>query len=416
MPRRIQHLSMVWAALAAALFAASVQAQDAKPRVTHEMLQQMRANAGRLQQLEQISANRAATIASLMSKWQPAAAALGYKAAAWAPDFQAALNKATDGQLLDLFDAPNYEAVRALLQSRSRAAALAADSGTILDLGGLASDLTFTPVNPPCRIFDTRNYGGGVAPTGGTQRDYQVYGSAATISAQGGNPAGCPAPAGEPVGIAANFTAVPLANGHLRVFPYGGSLPTVSFLNFTSGVNIANAGIVSTCYLCGFDLSVYNAAQAHHIADVMGYFYPAKEGVPGLSATSATTYLTNNTCTNYSGGTVTITTPGSGYVTVTAQAMMGFNTTGGQRQALVHLGTNATDCPFQSGAQGFQAAQVVTGANLGFLYETVPVSRTIYVGSAGTYTYYLNGQSPEAGGSTNVYFWYAAMQARYSAR
>jgi hypothetical protein len=414
MPRRIQRLSMVCVALAAALFAPWVQAQDAKPRVTQEMLQQMQANAQRLQQLAQISANRAATIASLMSKWQPAAASLGYKAAAWAPEFQAALNKASDGQLLDLLDARNYEAVRAVLQSRSHAAALPTGNVNPRDLGGLATDLTFTPVNPPCRIFDTRNYGGGVAPGAATQRDYQVYGAAATIAAQGGNPAGCPAPAGEPVGVAANFTAVPLVTGHLRVFPFGGSLPTVSFLNFTSGVNVANAGIVSTCYLCGFDLSVYNAAQTHHIADVMGYFYPAKEALPGLSATSATTFLTNNTCTNYSGGTVTITTPGAGYVTVTAQAMMQFNTTGGTRQAEVYLGTTAAECLFSVPAQGYQAALVTAGANLGSIYKTVPVSRTVLVPSAGTYTYYLNGLSSDL--TNNVFFWFAAMQADYSAR
>ena len=80
----------------------------------------------------------------------------------------------------------------------------------------------------------------------------------------------------------------------------------------------------------------------------------------------------------------------------------------------MHLGTTAADCPFQTPAQGFQAADVRTGANLGTLYETVNVSRTVFVGAAGTYTYYLNGQSPDL--ANNVYFWFAAMQARYSAR
>jgi hypothetical protein len=78
------------------------------------------------------------------------------------------------------------------------------------------------------------------------------------------------------VAVSANFTAVPVGNaGHIRVYPYGGSLPTVSFVNFQGTGNIANAGIVSTCFGCAADLSVYNAVTVHHIGDVMGYFYPA---------------------------------------------------------------------------------------------------------------------------------------------
>ena len=91
---------------------------------------------------------------------------------------------------------------------------------------------------------------------------------------QGGNSAGCPAPNGEPSGISANFTVVPVSSGagHIRVYPYGGVLPNASFLNY-NGVTLANAGNIATAYLAAFDLSVYHAnVLTHSLADVMGYF------------------------------------------------------------------------------------------------------------------------------------------------
>jgi hypothetical protein len=155
-------------------------------------------------------------------------------------------------------------------------------------LGNLTQDLVFTPV-VPCRFFDTRSdnvpgdgHAGG--PTA-TIRNYFVYGDAATIQAQGGTVA-CAAPKGEPVGISANFTAAPSAapttgRGNIRAYPFGGTLPTVSLVNYEAGTNIANAAIVASCFACapnGHDISV--ATQFHasaSIGDVMGYFYPADE-------------------------------------------------------------------------------------------------------------------------------------------
>ena len=54
-----------------------------------------------------------------------------------------------------------------------------------------SDELVYTPVTS-CRIVDTRNAGGIIGAFGG--RNFYVHGSAATISAQGGNAAGCPAP------------------------------------------------------------------------------------------------------------------------------------------------------------------------------------------------------------------------------
>jgi hypothetical protein len=201
----------------------------------------------------------------------------------WEAEFTAALNDASDAQLSDIQSATSYDAVRAILQGRDTPVQLEGVAGTEA-LGSLTSDLVFTPV-VPCRFFDTRNdsdtasIGHTSGPTA-TIRSYQVYGDAATMLAQGGSVA-CPAPNGEPVGISANFTAAPLENpstgkGNIRAYPFGGTLPDVSLVNYEAGTNIANAAIVATCYLCGSDLDV--ATQFHSsasIGDVMGYFYPA---------------------------------------------------------------------------------------------------------------------------------------------
>jgi hypothetical protein len=63
---------------------------------------------------------------------------------------------------------------------------------------GLASiiDLLYSAV-PPCRIVDTRKTSAGIIGAS-TERDFHVLGESSTISAQGGNPAGCPSPGGAP--------------------------------------------------------------------------------------------------------------------------------------------------------------------------------------------------------------------------
>jgi Chaperone of endosialidase len=272
------------AAVAAAIAAVLSSAPGAAPPRTQpspKALAAQQAAALRQHELYAISTNRGAAIYALVAKWQPA---MGQNPG-WEAEFRAVLQSAADTTLLDLQSATSYDAVRAILQGKSVPATVQTSIGPQA-LGDQFQDLAFTPVNPPCRIFDTRNFGGGAVRPAGFQGDYAVHGA---VGAQGGNAAGCTAPKGEPVGIAANFTAVPTATGHYRVFPYGGAVPTVSFLNFTAGVNIANAGIVSTCYVCGPDLSVRNYAATHQIGDVMGYFYPATFGNIDLPNSTAST-------------------------------------------------------------------------------------------------------------------------------
>ncbi|UCF01309.1 MAG: hypothetical protein JSV14_13160 [Deltaproteobacteria bacterium] len=130
-------------------------------------------------------------------------------------------------------------------------------------------DLLHTPVQP-CRIVDTRLAGGAIPPSG--IRSYNVYGA---VASQGGNPAGCPSPKGEPLSVALNVTAVPLGNGNIVAYPFGSAVPTASLVNYRSDAqNIANGATVKTCFNCTKDINIKsNYGTAHVVIDVLGYYY-----------------------------------------------------------------------------------------------------------------------------------------------
>jgi subtilisin family serine protease len=133
--------------------------------------------------------------------------------------------------------------------------------------------LTFTPVTP-CRIVDTR-IAGGVIPPGGL-RSYDVYGDGATIGSQGGNPAGCFSPQGEPRAVHLNVASVPVAGqGNLRLFPFNTPTPNASVVNYrTSAQNISNAVTVKMCFQCTKDVNVQSfAGTTHVVIDVLGYYF-----------------------------------------------------------------------------------------------------------------------------------------------
>ena len=117
----------------------------------------------------------------------------------------------------------------------------------------------------PCRVLDTRNVPEGPALSANTTRDFQVQGKC-----------------GVPVGAKAatlNVTVVSwTGQGHLRLFPSGTTLPTISTINFTgtSSAALANGAIVPLSTNAN-DLSVFTFFQAgtgttHLVLDVTGYF------------------------------------------------------------------------------------------------------------------------------------------------
>jgi len=149
--------------------------------------------------------------------------------------------------------------------------------GFIVDHVYAQDDLVFTAVRP-CRIVDTREPGpvSGVFDPGET-RDFFVFGTTA-ISTQGGNPAGCPSPDGEPSAVHINVTAVPQSGGgNFAVFPADVAPPDASLVNYKAGVqNIANAATIKTfVQVSSEEISVINRfGFAHLVIDVLGYYYP----------------------------------------------------------------------------------------------------------------------------------------------
>ena len=137
-------------------------------------------------------------------------------------------------------------------------------------------DLVYTPVTP-CRIVDTRKTSAGIIDAN-TERNFRVFGSGGSISAQGGNLSGCPSPQGEPLAAHINMVAVdPTGKGNLQAFPVGAGAGAGLSVNYnTIDTNLANAGTVKTVTGSGPDITVAsNFSSAHTVIDILGYYYPA---------------------------------------------------------------------------------------------------------------------------------------------
>ncbi|MEA2079503.1 MAG: hypothetical protein U9P00_06525 [Pseudomonadota bacterium] len=179
------------------------------------------------------------------------------------------LEDASDRQITAAWEAQTYDDVVDILAGESMA------------LGDTDEDYTFTPVTP-CRIVDTRIAGGPL--TAGTTRSFFVHG---TVSGQGGNSSGCTSPLGEPRGVMINITAVPATYGHFRVYPSDVSTPNASILNYSPGIDIANAAAVKTGYNVGEDIEIYSAGTSHLVIDVLGYYHQPGRALPDQYVTSS---------------------------------------------------------------------------------------------------------------------------------
>ncbi len=234
------------------------------------------ATAARAEQarLAAIQANRDRTISELMGMWAPHEGA---------SQLEVALQAASARQLLQVSEAGSFAEVEKVLLGETAGAPSAVPN----TLGDTTQDYVFTPVTP-CRIFDTRNAGGAFAAN--TTREFYVYGPAGDITPQGGNAAGCPAPAGkgEPRAVHIQVSVVPVGSpGNVRVYPANVTTPNTSVISFISGLNFSNALTVGTYVAFGpKEIEVYvGNASAHVIADVMGYYYDA--ATPSFMASSS---------------------------------------------------------------------------------------------------------------------------------
>jgi hypothetical protein len=144
------------------------------------------------------------------------------------------------------------------------------DTDVFIDVNGYFAppspqSLAFYPV-PPCRVADTRLFGGKTGPfgppqmTAGEARDFPITSSSCGIpvSAQA---------------YSMNITVSPVTTlGYLTAWPTGGSFPLVSTLNDPSGGLVANAAIVPAG--AGGDINVFVTDATDLILDIDGYFAP----------------------------------------------------------------------------------------------------------------------------------------------
>jgi hypothetical protein len=143
---------------------------------------------------------------------------------------------------------------------------------TARSLGDAATDLVFVPISP-CRLFDTRVIGGAIAAN--TVRSFDVT-AVTDYSFQGGSATNC-----NGVGAAGSFAAAvinlvavtPSGAGYLTAFPFGGTQPNASNVNYTAGSVVANLATVALDQgASANELSIYSFAQTHVVGDIVGYF------------------------------------------------------------------------------------------------------------------------------------------------
>ena len=164
-------------------------------------------------------------------------------------------------------------------------------------LGDAATDLVYVPVTP-CRIIDTRVAGGTIAAN--ATRDFDVT-SVTNFSFQGGDSTNCGIGAsGSFAAAVINFTVVtPSAAGYITAFPYLGTQPLASTLNYTAGDIRGNLAIVKLDQgPSAPEMTVYSFAQTHLVADVVGYF-AAPDNTLKCVNTAVSSFTINANATNF---------------------------------------------------------------------------------------------------------------------
>ncbi|MGE5357826.1 MAG: hypothetical protein ACM3NQ_02330, partial [Bacteroidales bacterium] len=181
------------------------------------------------------------------------------------------------GQYINAFSEPQPKTAGALLApttSLTQTTALAPTPDiALLGLGSATDSLVFNPI-PPCRLVDTREPGvGSGILAAGIPRSFDL-----TTAAVDNGQAGATSCAGLPLfsygAWAVNITVTGYSgNGHLTVWPFGGTEPNASVANFGSApYALASGQTLTGCYGCGKDITVKADAPTHVIIDVVGYF------------------------------------------------------------------------------------------------------------------------------------------------
>ncbi|NUO77921.1 MAG: hypothetical protein HOQ32_18155 [Lysobacter sp.] len=212
---------------------------------------------------------------------------------AWAKNMGQSFAKAPMSSLQAAADAPSFDSMNVALSGQKKLAAGA--EVTPMALGDAATDLVFVPVTP-CRLFDTRLAGGAIAAN--TVRSFDVT-AVSDYSFQGGSASNCGGvgAAGSFAAAVINFTVVtPSGAGYITAFPFGGTQPLASNVNYTAGAVVANLATVALDQgASANEVSVYTFAQTHLIGDIVGYFI-------NPAATALACQDTADTVTNVAAG------------------------------------------------------------------------------------------------------------------
>jgi hypothetical protein len=132
-----------------------------------------------------------------------------------------------------------------------------------------AGELKYTPI-PSCRIVDTRLAGGALAS--GSSRSFYALGNTG-FGAQGG--VGCDIPAAATAVTGSIVALGASANGYFKVFAYGGSLPSGSFLNYNHSVTLGASGTIPVVSGTRNFTVLSVGGTTHLVIQLTGYYVPA---------------------------------------------------------------------------------------------------------------------------------------------
>lgn len=222
------------------------------------------------QQQYQPQTARGQAVAQIVRKWAGhVQRTYGVSPDTWARGMAATFAKARVADLQSAARQPTFSAMMAAAVSRSGADIAPAPNASALNVVTKAAsrteNLLYTMVSP-CRLVDTRVVAQRLVP--GMVRTFRSRGF---VQDQGGSPA-CQF-SGNPAALVLNVTVVyPDGAGYLTVFPYQGTRPLASSLNYKQGDIVGNEIIAqATGEYDGF-FSVYSLMATDVVIDVAGYF------------------------------------------------------------------------------------------------------------------------------------------------
>lgn len=223
--------------------------------------------------LAAISGNRAGAEAALISQWQSVLDPNVYDLEREIGPIAA---RAIDWQLYGASKVNDFSQMIDVLRGRIGAGNFLGERGPGDPnvFGNSLEELVYTPI-APCRVVDTRGVGARTGVLGaGVARTFDLT-TDGFAEGQGGS-AACPGlPSFSHFGWAVNVTVTGNAgNGWLTIWPFSGTEPVASQVNYAAGIwSVANGLNLTGCNGCADDVTIRaNLAGTHVIIDVLGFY------------------------------------------------------------------------------------------------------------------------------------------------